>query len=142
MIVIKARYPKLMGDGKVKRISEKYLFDAVSFADGERQVKSVVKPFIHGDGAVNISDMGVAKFSDYILGDGDWFYEISVALLSYDEVKKKETKQVIKDLVQATSIENAIKTWKEKNEQIGGYEITGVKRSSIEEVFEYDPEQA
>lgn len=43
------RYDKIQQDGKIKKVTERYLLDALSFTEAEARIMEAVKPYISGD---------------------------------------------------------------------------------------------
>lgn len=94
------KYQKMQENGAVKRVSDKYLCDALTCTEAEAIVTENIKPYISGDffttsvKAIKIEDV----FGDEGAGK---FYLAKVALITLNEVSGKEKKTVQKWLVGA-----------------------------------------
>ena len=70
----KVRYEKTMENGKVKKVAEPYLVDALSFTEAEARTIEEVTPFISGE--FTIMAMKRAAYSETFLFDnGDRFFK-------------------------------------------------------------------
>ncbi|MGL4332122.1 MAG: DUF4494 domain-containing protein, partial [Bacteroidales bacterium] len=58
----KIRYEKTMENGMLKKVTEPYLVDALSFTEAEARIIKEITPFISGE--FTVSDIKRAKISE------------------------------------------------------------------------------
>ncbi|WAX17096.1 hypothetical protein PF672P1_00038 [Parabacteroides phage PF672P1] len=103
---VKVKFDKIMEDGKQKKVTELYLFDALSFTEAESLATEELKPLVSGD--LFIEDIKRAKLSEVFLNElGDRYYKVTVNFITLDEKSGAEKKTKVPMLVQASSIEEA-----------------------------------
>jgi hypothetical protein len=128
---------KLDESGKEKKVSETYLFDAVSFTEAESRIHSELEKMVSGDFSVtNISKSTITEvFADE---NGDRWFKAKVNFIDVDEESGKEKKTGQYMLTQANNLKDAYDAV-EKNlsEIIIPYEIPAISESSILDVFPY-----
>ncbi|MGN1217137.1 MAG: DUF4494 domain-containing protein [Phocaeicola sp.] len=104
------KYRKRMEDGLQKRVSEKYLFDSISFTESEGRCIEEMAPFVSGD--FEVADIKKAKFSKVVLTDNveaDRYYKCKLEFITLDEKSGKGKKHPYNILIQAVSIQDAQK---------------------------------
>ena len=76
----KIRYEKMSEDGKIKKVNEPYLVDAVSFTDAETRISEEMKPYISGE--YTISNIKRARYTEIIPNEtGDRWFVCKVKLI-------------------------------------------------------------
>ena len=78
------KYEKIQENGAVKRVSEKYLCDALSIVEANAVVTENLKPYISGDFFTSkVENSPIAE----VMGDkeADKFYLAKVAFITIDE---------------------------------------------------------
>lgn len=80
----KVSYPRDLGNGLEKRVTETYLVDAVSYTEVEARITDTLRPCVPGGFSVSgIRRSGYAEvFAD---GEGDWFYNVRILFFTLDE---------------------------------------------------------
>ena len=133
------RYEKTMEDGLQKKVTEKYVVDALSFTEAEARIIEQMSSYISGEYTIEEIDrcpFGEIFFSDDELAD-KW-YKAKLAFITIDEKTEKEKKTKVNYLVQGMNLEQARKNI---DEVMGGtmidYVILGVNETPIMDVFEY-----
>ena len=63
------RYDKTMEDGEVKKVSEVYVVDAISFGEAEKRIAEEMKPYTSGD--FDIKNINPAPYSEIFFSDKD-----------------------------------------------------------------------
>ena len=88
------KYEKMQENGAVKRVSEKYLCDALSIVEANAVVTENLKPYISGDFFTSkVENSPIAEvMSDK---EADKFYLAKVAFVTIDERSGKEKKNRI-----------------------------------------------
>lgn len=100
------KYEKMQENGAVKRVSEKYLCDALSIVEADAVVTENLKPYISGDFFTSkVENSPIAE----VMGDkeSDKFYLAKVAFITIDERSGKEKKAVSQMLVGAQNFTEA-----------------------------------
>ena len=113
------RYDKTMDDGVIRKVTENYLLEALSFTEAEARATEEMAAYISGEFRVvtekitNISE--VVTTTD---GAADKFYKVKHNLITIDEKTAKEKKQAQYIIIQAASVDDArdrykkhISTW-------------------------------
>lgn len=87
----KVRYDKMMENGVVKKVTEPYLVDALSFTEAESRIIEELTPFISGD--FSVSAVKRTKISEIFWDDSaDKWYLVKVAFVTIDEKTAAEKK--------------------------------------------------
>lgn len=129
------KYEKMQENGAVKRVSEKYLCDALSIVEADAVVTENLKPYISGDFFTSkVENSPIAE----VLGDkeADKFYLAKVAFVTVDERSGKEKKTVSQWLVGGTDFNDAYEmVLREINKCLGDVEIIALSESPIKEFY-------
>jgi hypothetical protein len=135
----KVKYDKTVDDGSVKPIIEQYVVDAFTFSEAEETIIKEMKPYISGQfdvKAIAPTSYGEIFFSD-APADDRW-YKAKLQFITIDEKSGKEKRVNSYKLVQAASINGAIK---HIEEVMGGtmidFVIASIDETKITDVFEH-----
>ncbi len=135
----KVKYDKTVEDGSVKPIIEQYVVDAFTFSEAEETIIREMKPYISGQfdvKAIAPTSYGEIFFSD-APADDRW-YKAKLQFVTIDEKTEKEKRVNSYKLVQAASINGAIK---HIEEVMGGtmidFVIASINETKIMDVFEH-----
>lgn len=135
----KVKYDKTVDDGSVKPIIEQYVVDAFTFSEAEETIIKEMKPYISGQfdvKAIAPTSYGEIFFSD-AAADDRW-YKAKLQFITIDEKSGKEKRVNSYKLVQAASINGAIK---HIEEVMGGtmidFVIASINETKIMDVFEH-----
>lgn len=93
--------------GKDKKVTEAYLFDALTYTEAEERVYKEMPEYISGEFA--IASIRKAKYAEVLPSeDGDRWYKVKVSFLWVDEAsgREKRISQVV--LVLASDIKDAV----------------------------------
>jgi len=133
------RYEKTMEDGLQKKVTEKYVVDALSFTEAEARIIEQMSSYISGE--FEIVEIDRCPFGEIFFSDdelADKWYKAKLAFITIDEKTEKEKKTKVNYLVQGMNLEQARKNI---DEVMGGtmidYVILGVNETPIMDVFEY-----
>jgi hypothetical protein len=134
---VKAKYVKIDDDGRERRVSESYLFDAVTFTDAETRVIEQLQTMIRGEFAVeNIKKSNIIEIFPF--ESGEWWFKAKITLVAIDENAGKEKKINNYFLVAADDIKEALKRLEESLSYIlVPFQITSIAISPIVDVFPY-----
>ena len=135
----KVRYDKTLESGLIKKTTETYLVDAVSFTDAEKRFIEEIKPFITGEFIV--TDIKRARLSDLFdsedLNDDRWF-KARIAYITLDEKSGVEKRTVQSALIQAKDFHRALSRLDEGMKgTLGDWEIVSITETAIIDVFKF-----
>lgn len=134
-IETKVRFDKMQENGIVKKVTEPYLVDALSFTEAEARIIEEVTPFISGD--FSVSAVKKTNISE-IFWDacGDKFYKVKVNFITIDEKTATERKKASYILVQAASFKDAYDNFVEGMKgTMADYEIAAISETAIMDVY-------
>ena len=133
------KYQKTMEDGSEKVVNERYVVDALSCTEAETSIIDEMSCYISGDSAVTSAkktNYGEIFFSD--LDDDDKWYNAKLQFITIDEKSEKEKRSNVTYLVQAKSLERALRY---VNETLGNtmidFDIVGLNETHVFDVFEH-----
>ena len=109
------RYDKTMDDGSVRKVTENYLLDALSFTEAEKHITEEMKAYISGEFGVVTEK--ITNIADVVTTDdtsADKFYKVKHSLITIDEKSGKEKKQPQYIIIQASSVDNARDRYKQQ----------------------------
>lgn len=142
----KIRYEKQITDpndkdcGKLKKVTETYLVDALSYTEAEARITKEVGMYIKGE--YSITTIKQIKVAELIFREDDlcedWFY-VKIKITVIDESRGTEKLVPATLLVRAESVEDALKRFKEAfKDSMSDYIITSVSTSPILEYYKMD----
>lgn len=125
------KYEKMQENGAVKRVSEKYLCDALSIVEADAVVTENLKPYISGDFFTSkVENSTIAE----VMGDKECgrFWLCKVAFITIDERTAKEKKTISQWLIGGTDFNDAYETLlREISKSMADIEIAGLVESPI-----------
>ena len=138
------RYDKVMEDGMTKKVIEYYVVDALSFGEAEERITEEMSAYISGE--FEVKNITPAAYHEIFFSENDnddrW-YKAKLAFITIDEKTEKEKRSSVTYLVQASTLNGAVKNI---DEVMGGtmidYVISGLNDTTIMDVFEYKKEDA
>jgi len=135
----KVRYDKTMEDGKIKRVNETYLVDALSFTEAERRFLEEIEPFMAGEFEVSdIKKARVAELFESVDTMADRWFKAKLAFIRLDEKTGAEKRTTQSVLIQATEFRDAVKSLdKNMAGTLGDYVIVSISETPIMDVFKY-----
>lgn len=135
----KIRYEKMMEDGLAKKVTESYTVDALSFSEAESRIIEEMSSYISGE--FTVEDIKKAQYKEIFFSDeetADKWYKAKLAFITIDERTEKEKRSNITYLVQAGSLNAAMRNI---DEVMGGtmidYVQCALQETSLMDVFEY-----
>ena len=103
----KIRYDKIMDNGAIKKVTEPYLVDALSFTEAEARIIEEMTPYISGE--FSVSAVKRTKISEIFWDDSaDKWYLVKVAFITIDERTAVEKKSISQILVAASDFKGAL----------------------------------
>ena len=137
----KVRYDKTMEDGCLKKVTETYVIDALSFGEAEKRILEKMGSYVSGE--IDVCGLKIAPYKEVFFADSDMadrWYVAKLAFITIDEKTDKEKKTRVCYLVNAGNINAAVKNIEE---QMAGtmidYDTFNVSETQILDVFEYKP---
>lgn len=136
----KARYDKVMENGKEKKVTDTYLVDAMSFTEAEARFIEFIAPYISGE--FSVSDIKRANYNEYFFCEdekADKYYSCKLEFISIDEKYGTEKKTRANMLVQAADLRDAMNRLTEcmKN-TMADYNAVSIKETVILDVIKYE----
>lgn len=137
----KVKYERTLDDGKVKKVTEPYLVDALSFTEAEKRVIEERAPYMMGE--FQVSDIKRARLAELFESDlesADKFYKAKLTFITLDEKTGAEKKSSHMVLVQAGDFESAVKRLKEgMKDSMSDYVISAMTETPILDIYHYKP---
>lgn len=136
----KVRYEKQMENGMLKKVTEPYLVDAMSFTEAEARIIKEVTPFISGE--FTVVAIKRERISEIFTDEtGDRWFRAKVAFITIDERSGAEKKTTCDMLVQASDIDEAKDTLRKgMNGTMADYVLTQLKETDLMDIFPYSDE--
>ena len=135
----KIRYEKTMDDGMQKKVTEVYTVDALSFTEAEQRIMEEMSSYISGE--FEVADIKKAAYKEIFFSDSDeadrW-YKTKLQFITIDEKTDKEKRSNVNYLVNAGTLEGAVKNIKEVMDSgMIDYAIASVSETQLMDVYEY-----
>ena len=128
-----------MEDGLQKKVTEAYVVDALSFTEAEKRIMEEMSSYISGEFEVN--DIKRATYKEIFFSDdatADRWYKAKLQFITIDEKTEKEKRSNVNYLVQAGTLNGAVKNIDEvMSGSIIDYAIAAVAETTLMDVFEY-----
>lgn len=131
----KVRYNKMMENGSVKRVTEPYLVDALSFTEAEARIIEEIRPFISGDFSIPaIKKTNIAEIFPDETADKWWLVKYNIVTI--DEKSAVERRTAVYVMVQADSQQGATDRFnKGMKGTMADFEIEKVAETKIMDVY-------
>jgi len=134
------RYKKVTEEGKVKKVNELYLVDALSATECEARLIEEMTPFITGEFAVK--SVKESNYSELFLSEeeaADRYFKCKLIFITLDEKSGAEKKTSTQVLVQAADLRDAVKKLDEGMKgTMADYQICSVVETAIMDVYLYN----
>mgnify|MGYP003589387405 CR=1 FL=1 len=133
----KIKYEKTAEEGKIVKVSEGYLIDALSFTEAEARIIEEMKPFISGE--FEVANIKRARINEMFFNeDGDKWYRSKVNFVTLDEEKGIEKRTGVTMMVQASTMKEALDGIIEGMKgSMADYEIANIAETTIMDVYKY-----
>ena len=122
-----------------KKVTEQYVVDALSFSEAEQRIIEEMSAYISGE--FEVTDVKKAQYKEVFFSDAandDRYYKAKLAFITIDEKTDKEKRSAVVYLVQAATLDGAVKNI---NEVMDGtmidYEKSNIAETKIMDVFEH-----
>lgn len=135
----KIRYEKMQEDGMTKAITESYVVDALSFTEAESSIIEEMSAYISGD--FNVTGITKCTFGEIFFSDvdtDDKFFKVKLKFITIDEKTDKEKYTNVNYLVQAHTLQQAVKYVEEVMGATAiDYVFAAIQDTKIMDVFEH-----
>lgn len=134
----KVSYEKIVEQGLVRKVTESFLVDAVSFTEAEARIIKEREPYVSGE--YTVTGIKRARLAELFFNEtGDKYYRAKINFIIIDEASGVEKKKANSILVQASSLKEAVEEI-ESNMSKGmmDYEIASVTETPILDVYPFD----
>lgn len=137
----KVSYERQADSMGMKKVSESYLVDALSFTEAEERITKEVRPFV-SVGELEVVNIRRARIAELFLNDeaeDDRYFRAKVNFITVDEKSGSEKKTSATMIVKSDSLPNAVTELKAQlDSQMASYEIASVTDTQILDVFQYE----
>lgn len=129
------RFEKMMQNGTVKKVTEPYLVDALSFTEAEARIIEEVTPYISGE--FTVSAVKKSKVAEIFWDEnGDKWYQVKAAFITIDEKTAAEKRTASVFMVQAMDFRNALENFLDGMKgTMADFEIVSITETPIVDVF-------
>ena len=137
----KVSYERQADSMGMKKVSESYLVDALSFTEAGKRIIKEVRPFV-SVGELDVVNIRRARIAELFLNDeaeDDRYFRAKVNFITVDEKSGSEKKTSATMIVKSDSLPNAVTELKAQlDSQMASYEIAAVTDTQILDVFQYE----
>ena len=130
-----ARFERMTEDGKVKKVTERFLVDALSCIEAESRTIEELTPYVSGD--LEVTANKKVNISE-VMGDKECgrFWLVKVAFITIDERSGAEKRNISQILVGAPDFTNAVENFNDgMNGTMADFEIVSVAETPIKEFY-------
>lgn len=135
----RVRYDKTMEDGQQKKATELYVVDALSFGEAEERITQEMSHYISGE--FDVKAITPTVYHEIFFSDAatdDRWYRAKLSFITIDEKTEKEKRTAVNYLVQAGSVQSAVRNVEEvMNGTMIDYVIAAINETKIMDVFEH-----
>jgi len=137
----KVSYERQADSMGMKKVSESYLVDALSFTEAEKRIIKEIRPFV-SVGELEVVNIRRARIAELFLNDeaeDDRYFRAKVNFITVDEKSGSGKKTSATMIVKSDSLPNAVTELKAQlDSQMASYEIAAVTDTQILDVFQYE----
>lgn len=139
---VRVKYEKTQDNGEIKRVTELYTVNAMSFGEAEERMTKEMQDLTKGD--FEIKAIAPANYKEIFFSkskneDVDKYYKAKLAFITIDEKTESEKQSKINYLVQAGSLEGAQRHVNEvMNCSMIDYISVSLSESGIVDVIDYE----
>lgn len=132
------KFEKTAEEGKIVKVSQKNLVDALSFTEAEACIIKEMQPFISGE--FRVAGIVPKRINEIFYNEnGDKWFRAKVNFITLDEEKGCERKTANYMLVQACDIKEAREGLVEGMKgSMADYEVESITETKIVDVFKYE----
>ena len=128
------RYDKMQENGTIKKTTEKFLVDALSFAEAEARTTEERTPYMSGDFDVKAAKK--TKIAEIFNLGAERYYLAKVAFITIDERTEQEKRSVSQILVGASDFKEAYDNFLDGMEgTMADFELVSLSETPIMDVY-------
>lgn len=130
-----ARYEKTLEDGKVKKVTERFLVDALSCIEAESRTIEELTPYVSGD--LEVTANKKVNISE-VMGNKECgrFWLAKVSFITLDEKTAVEKRTILQILVGAPDFTNAVEEFNEGMKgTLADFELVSLSETPIKEFY-------
>ena len=133
----KVRYDKTLDNGSVKKVTESFMVDALSFTEAEARITEEVAHFTSD---FRISAVKITKIAEIFRKyTGDKWYLVKAAFITLDEKTAVEKRSITQYLVAGDSFKEAYDHFMdEMKSTLADFEINTIQETPIMDVYDAD----
>ena len=134
----KLRYDKVMENGVVKKGTEAYLVDALTFTEAEARITEEMTPCISGE--FTVEAVKKAKIAEVFGSDtASRWWKVRVAFITVDERTGAEKRNLTDFLVAGEDLDDVLSSFKQNMKgTMADYEVTAIAETAILDIFPAD----
>ena len=139
---VKATYDKMTENGLVKKVTEPYLFDSLSFTEAESRAIEELTPFISGEFTVKACKR--TPIAEIFNIAAERYYLAKVAFITIDEKTASEKRSISQILVGASNFKEAYDNFLDgMKDTMADFELISLSETQIMDVYpcEYKEEK-
>lgn len=131
----KAQFDKMMENGSLKKVTEPYLVDALSFTEAEARIIDELTPFVSG--GLEIKAVKKTRIGEIFWDDSaDKWYLVKVAFITIDEKTAVEKKSISQILVAGSDFKGAYDNFMEGMKgTLADFDIVSITETAIMDVY-------
>lgn len=135
------RFDRTQGNGQIKKVTENYIVEAVSYKEAEERITTYMQPYLNGD--FEIKQIKQVAYNEILESDdAEYWWESRINIITIDEKTTKEKKTKIKLLVSADNLHDAMKNTQEKmKDSMSDYTEISIRQTNITDVYFYEKNQ-
>lgn len=141
----KVAYERQSDSMGMKKVSESYLVDALSFTEAEERIIREVSPFV-SVGELEVVNIRKVRLAELFLNDNaedDRYYRAKVNFITIDEKAGAEKKTAAAMIIKSNSLPAAVKELAAHLDgQLASYEIAAITDTQILDVYPYEAPQS
>lgn len=133
----KVRYDKTLENGSVKKVTESYMVDALSFTEAEARISEEIA---HFTSEYTVSAVKISKIAEiFRQKTGDKWYLVKAAFITLDEKTAVEKRSITQFLVAGDSFKDAYDHFIEgMSGTLADFEINTIQETAIMDVYDAD----
>ncbi|MCI6703263.1 MAG: DUF4494 domain-containing protein [Prevotellaceae bacterium] len=136
---IKIRYEKTTDEGMTKPITEQYVVEAFTFTEAEAAIIEEMSSYISG--AFDITGIKNAGYKEIFFSENpndDKWFKVKLQFITLDEKTEKEKRSNVYHLVQASSLQSAVKyVTDEMSRTMIDYSFASITETLFMDVYEH-----
>lgn len=133
------RYERQTEDGGLKKVTERYIVDALTFTEAEHRLMEEVGCFASGE--LQVRDMKRVEYYEVFESTddvADKFFKVRISIITYDEETSKERRKAATLLVQAHDISDALERMRESMKgHMVDFDIVNVSDTKIMDIYHF-----